>query len=545
MKIRILAFLLAVTLLAVGLTPVGAAEKGEDLSFVDVTAEDWFYEAVAFVSQRGLMGGIGENRFDPHGNMTRAMLVTVLWRYSGEILTGENEFTDIPAGQWYTEAVVWAAHNGIVNGTGSNLFDPEGNVTREQMAAIFHRYTQKLGLETAATAELSGYPDGGAVSPWAKTAMEWAVGIGLIGGTEENGVIRLDPQGNATRAQVATIFMRYVSFLEEQELPQVCWHLHTERRNAFPATCIQSGYSGDLWCLDCGVLVKEGEILPPGPHNYVNGVCTVCGEADISGDNVFYVGGHSYRTGMPLSELTATAGTPSDTFASITGYTWYVFGTEDYTEFLAAGIENDRVVSLCSAGPGFVYQGSKMGDAAPEVTAEQCAVNVFTDSNDGNKFHAVLLTDYSHWSAGNFDWGYYRNGTFTGETLAGESKLNFHLTNAFRVGHGVAPLQWCDLAAATARLHSQDMADQNYFSHTGLDGSDPGDRLSRQGVSWMSYGENIAAGYYGGLSAYDGWVNSSGHRSNMLRSGYARLGVGFAVNNSSTYYIYSTQNFYK
>ena len=117
---------------------------------------------------------------------------------------------DVPDGQWYTEAVAWAAHNEIVGGIGDGKFDPDGNITREQMAAILYRYSNRIGIDTTKRADLSSFPDGKKVSVWAADALSWANAESLINGTQEGSNLYLDPQGNATRAQVATIFMRFI-----------------------------------------------------------------------------------------------------------------------------------------------------------------------------------------------------------------------------------------------------------------------------------------------------------------------------------------------
>ena len=146
------------------------------------------------------------NTFEPNTAMTRAMLVTVLWRYAGQPNEGTNNFTDVKSDQWYTDAVAWAAHNGIVGGVGNNKFDPNGNITREQMAAILYRYANSNGIDTSARADLSSFPDGNKVSSYANDAIRWAVAEGLINGSDG----KLMPQGNATRAQVAAILMRFI-----------------------------------------------------------------------------------------------------------------------------------------------------------------------------------------------------------------------------------------------------------------------------------------------------------------------------------------------
>ena len=145
--------------------------------------------------------------------MTRAMLVTVLWRYEGSPKEGTNTFTDVSAkdGSWYIDAVAWAAENGIVGGVGDNRFDPNGNITREQMATILYRYSERKGIDTSKQGSFSGFPDAGKVSSYAKTALQWTVAEGIIGGSDG----KLLPQGNATRAQVATILMRFIENITE------------------------------------------------------------------------------------------------------------------------------------------------------------------------------------------------------------------------------------------------------------------------------------------------------------------------------------------
>ncbi len=182
------------------------AKEHEPVSFNDVSPNAWYYGAVDYAVSNGLMNGVGGGNFAPDSPMTRAMLVTVLWRYEGEPKEGKNTFTDVPDGQWYTQAVAWAAANGIVGGVGNGRFDPNGNITREQMAAILFRYADGKKLDTSKRGDLSGFPDAGKVSAWAKDAIAWAVAEKIIGGSDG----KLLPQGNATRAQVSTILMRFI-----------------------------------------------------------------------------------------------------------------------------------------------------------------------------------------------------------------------------------------------------------------------------------------------------------------------------------------------
>lgn len=181
--------------------------------FMDVKPGSWYYKSIVYAVSNGLMNGVGDSKFEPEEGMTRAMLVTVLWRYEGSPKQRPSTFSDVRRGQWYSEAVSWAAKNGIVTGVGDNKFEPDTQITREQIATILYRYAQKKCADTSARGSLSAFPDNGKVNGWAKTALQWCVGEGLIGGTNENGRVYLDPQGTATRAQVATILMRYIEKL--------------------------------------------------------------------------------------------------------------------------------------------------------------------------------------------------------------------------------------------------------------------------------------------------------------------------------------------
>lgn len=181
------------------------------IEFNDIPANAWYVDAVDFAVENGLMNGVGNGKFDPEGSMTRAMLVTVLWRYEGSPKKGTNSFADVSNGQWYTDAIAWAAAEGIVGGVGNGIFKPHGNITREQMATILFRYANKKGFDTSKRGDLSGFPDASKVSSYAKDALSWTVAEGIINGSDGY----LLPQGDATRAQVSAILMRYIQNITE------------------------------------------------------------------------------------------------------------------------------------------------------------------------------------------------------------------------------------------------------------------------------------------------------------------------------------------
>lgn len=175
------------------------------LPFTDVKSGNWFYDAVKYAYAQGLMTGTSATTFAPNGTMNRAMIVTVLYRLEkSPAVTGASKFTDVPAGQWYSDAVTWAAANKIVNGYDETTFGPMNAVTREQMAAILFRYEQYKGLENVTLEEnLNRFPDQNKISAYAIPALQWAVGQKIINGNADG---TLDPTGTATRAQVAQIF---------------------------------------------------------------------------------------------------------------------------------------------------------------------------------------------------------------------------------------------------------------------------------------------------------------------------------------------------
>lgn len=185
------------------------ANRIHTISYNDVTAGDWFTSDVIYVTLTGLMNGTGDG-FSPNNNINRAQLVTVLYRMAGQPeVTGENPFTDVPDGQWYTDAVLWAAENGITDGTSETTFSPNDALSREQMATFLYRFANfEAGEPIEVTGDLSGYTDADLVADYAVDAMTWAVGEGVISGIGNN---TLAPDNTASRAQMATVLTRYTA----------------------------------------------------------------------------------------------------------------------------------------------------------------------------------------------------------------------------------------------------------------------------------------------------------------------------------------------
>ena len=185
-------------------------------AYSDLDVGSWYHDGVHFVLEHGIMNGVGEGSFDPDGTTSRAMLVTMLWRLEGSPRAeSPSPFFDVWAdsGAWYYDAVLWAAENGIVEGNiegAHKVFRPDGNITREQMAAILYRYAKYKGVDAqpADSVNLGGFIDAERISGWARDAVQWAVDTGLLTGT---GAEKLSPETNAFRAQVATLLMRFMT----------------------------------------------------------------------------------------------------------------------------------------------------------------------------------------------------------------------------------------------------------------------------------------------------------------------------------------------
>ena len=191
----------------VTVTPVIIEDEPVHLAgrpFVDVPEGAWSYDAAYHCYDSGYFQGVGDTHFDPQGTMTRDMFATVLYRIAGEPeVTGENPFTDVEAGTWYTDAVIWAADEKIIEGYGNVIFGTDDPVTREQMVTLFWRYQ---GKPVAESEDLASFTDADQISSWARDAFAWAVSVGVING-KGDGI--LDPKATATRAEVAQIVMNY------------------------------------------------------------------------------------------------------------------------------------------------------------------------------------------------------------------------------------------------------------------------------------------------------------------------------------------------
>ena len=229
--------------------------------FTDIASNGWYYDFVKEAVYRKLFNGTTNTTFSPNNPMTRAMLVTVLWRYEGEPKAYSNSFSDVPAGAWYAEAVNWGAEQGIINGTGKGRFSPNGTITREQLTTILYRYAQKKAVDLSLEGDISAFPDGEQVNSWAVDAMAWALGKGLVSGVGKNDGVYLMPRGDATRAQVSAILIRFITSMMEVE----------EVRYPDTATAVDSGTESgtdgtSVWAFyETGLLQIGGTGSTPRP----------------------------------------------------------------------------------------------------------------------------------------------------------------------------------------------------------------------------------------------------------------------------------------
>lgn len=206
---------LLVLALVLGLVPMAFAASHP---FTDVPDSAWYAPHVAYVYENDLMNGMSATTFAPNSNMTRAMIVTVLYRIAGSPDTdGKHPFKDVPAGKWFSDPIAWAYENKVVNGMSATSFAPNSNVTREQMVTIFYNYANSCGYDTSELADLSGYADDSSIHNYAVNAFSWAVEAKIISGVD---AAHLAPRNNATRAQCATIISRFMGWIDTITEPE-------------------------------------------------------------------------------------------------------------------------------------------------------------------------------------------------------------------------------------------------------------------------------------------------------------------------------------
>ena len=286
--------------------------------FTDVASGSWYESYVNYCYENGLMEGTNTAKFEPGSKMTRAMMVTVLYRIAGEPSFFGSPFTDVPNGKWYSDSIAWAYANGIVLGMTDTTFCPNLEITREQMVTIFYRYAEVEGHDVSSSDNLSAFPDAGSVSKFASTAVKWAVAEGIINGMKNGD---LAPRGTATRAECATIIQRYVEWTKASQTekpadptdptastePKPTEPVHTHSYSSEvtkAATCTAPGIK--TFTCSCGD--NYSEPIPATGHSYCDEViaptctedgctvhtCSKCG--DHYTDSIIAATGHSYSS---------------------------------------------------------------------------------------------------------------------------------------------------------------------------------------------------------------------------------------------------------
>ena len=480
MKKRAVSLLLAISMM-IGLLSLGFAAGSQfaddDGSGTWAWAGTYIYDCY----ERNIINGYEDGTYLPDKTLTRAEAAKIIAIAMDLDIETEavSSFQDVADDNWAVPYIEACAEASIISGYEDGTFLPSKSVSRAEMAKMI---AVALGIGTDGKDDLiSSFADVSA-DHWALMYIEACVDAGILNGMTET---TFEPGSSVTRAQAAKIISCALAYVEGGG--SVSHSADTEQEDETDADS-----------------VSEASMLT--------------------------VDGTTYYIGQTLDDLLESAGNAEETLSSTYGFTWYVFGTSTYKNFFAAGVYNGKVAALSASGLGFEYQGMTAGDEKTGYeTDSSLRITVATDKNDSYAVHAVLIMDSS-----------MSLSDTSSEALAGESKMIFHLTNAFRVLHGKRAFTWSAAAAAAAQLHSQDMADQGYFDHYSLDGTSPWERMSAQGIRYSSAAENIYSGTAIGFSAYSGWVNSSGHRSNMLGS-YTYLGVGAGCSGSAFCF---TQDFY-
>ncbi len=421
------------------------------------------------------------------------------------------DFSDVPSDSEYYDAISHLADKGIINGYSDGTFRPSGHITRAESAAIIVRAAELS--ENGGKSIYSDVPE----NHWARGYIMAATDANILNGFG-NGIF--SPSGKVTYNQILKMIVCMVE-RGDKALENGGW----------PKGYIKEAY--DIGIIDSSrynslFYGKDGDL----PATRGDVALFIHNALSFIENNTLRIGDKELSLGMSSGILDS----PDEILPSTANFNWYVYDTDTYGYFYAVGVDKNKIVALASTGIGFNYKGYTCGSLKK---ADEKSDFIYTDSNDGNIIHSIFILD------DDYDIG-FSDAEISAEKLSNEAKMNFHFTNAFRVYHGLKPLKWSDKAAKSARLHSEDMAENDYFSHTGLNGSSCSQRMEAQGISWSWCGENIAGGTirFLGFHSFDGWVNSEGHRNNILKAAFTNLGVGIAYDKSSKYTYYHTQNFF-
>lgn len=444
-------------------------------------------------------------------------------------------FSDVPGSHWAYDMVMWSQENGVTSGYPDGSFRPTQAVTESEFLVMLVRaYPEKAVGEKKA-----GEPW---YTPYYKVASDagWPVAN--------------QPEQKITRGQVARLMAAVMGQpLAETEAVQLVLDKGLAQGKAG-----SSGVAG-FAPNDALSRAEAQTFLYRLKQQTTSGSVPAAAEKpDKPAKAEAGIQLQGVAIGDVESKVTQLLGQPAR--KDVTGHSmsWYIYNS-DYKRYAQIGIAGGRVVALYSNSEGWQFEagdtqglkglksradqlwgkGEAAGDQLVSYQAQGSRVLLFLDSHESGAVDGVMLQDKAYFDG-------VKSGGLSEAVLSATEREIFDLTNAFRVKKGLKPLTWNDKAATAARLHSQDMAKRNYFEHETPDGLSAGDRMAAQGLKeYRTWGENIAAGYDDALEAYNGWINSAGHRANILKSSFTTLGIGVALgSDKSEYQSYFTQNFY-
>ena len=511
--------------------------------FIDVPADSWYASAIENVYEYSLMVGTSDTTFDPESMMSVAQMITIAARMRSIYYDDGATFDRADGEPWYAGYLEYAIEHDIVED--GEFTDYDRPATRMEFAVSIFNALPGEAFTPINRVDDNAIPD----VPEGTDGYDAAYTLyraGVMCGVDDKGT--MNAVDVVSRGQVAVIIDRTVNeetrsgdlmlvSSDPDDLYVVPVEEPAEEKPVEDPKPVEDDDKQEQKPVEDDEPVSIGPPRPPVEETPEREP----GYGYYDGERL-YVNHDAYWVGMSENELLDTMGTTPDTYLeSVYDMTWELFNIDTYDGFMAAGVKDGEVVALVAAGKGWQWNGVTWGDVASKEDmyvdrALDGYLNgaMLVDSNDGDKTYGVYLYRY--------DLRY--NSSFDFVTLGGESRLVFHLTNAFRAMHDLNILQWSELAAVTAHSHSQDMADNGYFDHTNLEGQSSGDRMREAGIFWLCSGENIAAGYPDSIECFDGWVNSAGHRDNLLEPSFQNLGVGAYYNDNSEYMCYWTQNFF-
>lgn len=435
-------------------------------------------------------------------------------------------FTDIPANHWAYKTIKWAQENQIVQGYQDGTFRPNTNVSEPEFLAMMLRAYPEIELSAS--------------SPWYATYYEAAAGLRWpLSGPNNKAVYTRGQVAQVLAAALGQSLSVYdsVQYVLDQ-------HLATGKTDYSVA-----GFkAGDpLSRAEAQTFIYRLKQLSP---KLVRNEQPAQTQSDWSLNGI--------RIGDTEAQVAALLGQPDRTAVSEYSFRWHIY-TGDYTRYAQIGIENGKVVALYSNAAGWASaSGVRVGADKSSVSAlgkaaffeekdkwtrfsnSQYSTTIFFDSLNSGRVDAILLL-----SSGLAATSSAYDGTASQALLSEFEQEIFDITNAFRVRNDLKPLIWNNDLANTARKHSTDMGERNYFDHTSPEGDTVSERMTKAGLmsTLRTYGENISAGYDNAFEAMAGWINSQGHRNNILLSGYTSLGVGAIYNAKGDYKVYYAQNF--